>query len=981
MKSKLLASILLVVLVIPMEIISQTAITDIDAVYRSAPDDINRYSDGGDNYSYGVGATGNDNLLFEDFFIDNGTEVTYFAIQRLADDVRLRRVDNASTTGNRHIVFFEQESNPSNGAGIDYNIRPEYTPTMEETLLSRFINRGSDNVFANASGTNLNNIERIDFIFTDGITVPADPTEQGFLILERGGNDDFTIAGISSLDASDDPDAYNSVVFVDQSNWTDTSTSIITDVMSGFTEAPDNENLLHTADVSSQPIAGIYFTFADLGFSAGETIYGYSLAGGDVTTNATDFVDFTVSANFPNNTDATSNTNGGLDLLAGGAAVQRAFIHNSDGWVDDPSGISDCNEIIVITAGTAPITAETTIGDITVDNGASLDSNGNTINICDGVFISRDFNPIDSHFNFIDGGLSVQNFITTSDALEARRLTIDSVSVNNSNGLRLDNTELAIRDDLTVTDGTLTTNDHLVFLSNEQETGQLAALGPTGAINGGATVERWIDNQRAFRFLSSPLNTGTPIRNNWQEGVNNTSFADYPNDNQNPNPGFGTHITGSTTGANGFDAQPSGNPSMFEWDNADQSWSPISDTNATNLDPASPYRIMVRGDRSVNITDNGTTPTETILRSSGTLQTGTQTLTGSTLSSGTFNSTENAYNLIGNPYQAAVDMQQVLSRSTNVNPTYLYVWDTSLATRGGFACIDVTNSANNCPATTSANQFLQPGQAAFFITGSAGTAPSLEFRESDINTLESVETTIFSDLNNTELYLELFHKNRYTNGEKAQDAVRFEYSPNFVNSLTPKDAEQIGNLDENFAVFSNQKVLTIEKRALPTLADNHQLYTWPLQDMIYMMTIEVNNLDSSLTAILVDNYLDTKINLNSGFNEYSFSVDTNIPLSAAWNRFNIIFVTNTLGIDDNQLENNLKVYPNPTSDILNIDLNKNISGIDKLQLYDVNGKLVYKQNLKNLTNTKIDVSQLSSGVYLLKIKTNDKTFNKKIIVD
>ncbi len=60
-----------VLILLPMIGLSQTAITDIDAAYRSAPDDVNRYSDGGDTYSFGVGV--NDDLLFEDTSISSKT--------------------------------------------------------------------------------------------------------------------------------------------------------------------------------------------------------------------------------------------------------------------------------------------------------------------------------------------------------------------------------------------------------------------------------------------------------------------------------------------------------------------------------------------------------------------------------------------------------------------------------------------------------------------------------------------------------------------------------------------------------------------------------------------------------------------------------------------------------------------------------------------------------------------------------------------
>ena len=356
---------LCIIAILPLISFSQTGTTGINAAYRSTPDDVNRYSNGGDTYSFGVGNSGDDNLLFEDFYIPDGSGGSlFYAIESLSDTIKLRRVDNGGTTGERHIIFFEEASSPSSGSAT-FNLMPEYVATMEEALKSRFINRGSDNVFAN-TGANSNNIERLDYIFEDGITVPADNTSKGFVVLERNGNDNFHIAPITSLDASNDPDAYGTVIQAQPGDFGTSSIDIATDVLNGF-----NGNLFQTASLGNQTISGVFFSFADLGFSAGDTVYGYSLAGADTTTDSTNFVSYLNPSFFPTNTNGTSN--GGLDLVAGGALMSRAFIHNSTGWQSDPSGISDCSEIIIVSGGTATFTADTQIGKISVDNEASID--------------------------------------------------------------------------------------------------------------------------------------------------------------------------------------------------------------------------------------------------------------------------------------------------------------------------------------------------------------------------------------------------------------------------------------------------------------------------------------------------------------------------------------------------------------------------------------------------------------------------------
>ncbi len=71
---------------------------------------------------------------------------------------------------------------------------------------------------------------------------------------------------------------------------------------------------------------------------------------------------------------------------------------------------------------------------------------------------------------------------------------------------------------------------------------------------------------------------------------------------------------------------------------------------------------------------------------------------------------------------------------------------------------------------------------------------------------------------------------------------------------------------------------------------------------------------------------------------------------------------------------NLKVYPNPASDVINITANQTI---DKVVIYDLLGKLV----LETSTTNQIKISQLTQGVYLMKIHANNEAITKKIVIE
>jgi hypothetical protein len=80
-----------------------------------------------------------------------------------------------------------------------------------------------------------------------------------------------------------------------------------------------------------------------------------------------------------------------------------------------------------------------------------------------------------------------------------------------------------------------------------------------------------------------------------------------------------------------------------------------------------------------------------------------------------------------------------------------------------------------------------------------------------------------------------------------------------------------------------------------------------------------------------------------------------------------------LSVNDHILSQ-LSVYPNPTNDIVTIKMPPNVELVS-MKLFDVLGNLV----LKNPNLTQLDVSNLSSGLYLLDIITTAGTISKKIV--
>ena len=83
-----------------------------------------------------------------------------------------------------------------------------------------------------------------------------------------------------------------------------------------------------------------------------------------------------------------------------------------------------------------------------------------------------------------------------------------------------------------------------------------------------------------------------------------------------------------------------------------------------------------------------------------------------------------------------------------------------------------------------------------------------------------------------------------------------------------------------------------------------------------------------------------------------------------------------VGVAESNKASFWKIYPNPTSDILFIDINDNIQSIS---VYNSNSQLMHGISF-NKTNRSIDFSKLSDGIYFIKILTPDQIITKRVIL-
>jgi hypothetical protein len=107
---------------------------------------------------------------------------------------------------------------------------------------------------------------------------------------------------------------------------------------------------------------------------------------------------------------------------------------------------------------------------------------------------------------------------------------------------------------------------------------------------------------------------------------------------------------------------------------------------------------------------------------------------------------------------------------------------------------------------------------------------------------------------------------------------------------------------------------------------------------------------------------------------YSFT-DNNGCINTASETIQVVTCTGINELTDEQLT----VMPNPSSGIFTIEFNNAANG-RWIEVMDMSGKLVYESAIANAV-TPIELGLISSGCYLLEIKTGTSTTHRKLLIE
>jgi len=474
------------------------------------------------------------------------------------------------------------------------------------------------------------------------------------------------------------------------------------------------------------------------------------------------------------------------------------------------------------------------------------------------------------------------------------------------------------------------------------------------ALTGSFTIGQVINGSSGFRILSSPV-SGTiyssllgPL---WTQGM------------------AGGDVT-------------TGTANVWVYNSSGASWSALSNLTTDSYTAGSGVLVYVFSD----VDNDGVDDLPVYLSVPGTENSPTVSVT----------TTANAWNLLGNPFEATIDADQLFSDNANYNST-VYVWDN--AKTGGATYIAWNGSIGDL-----VNGLIAPYQGFWILSASGGTSFNFTsasktptagtFYKSMIIQSGSVRFSVNSGVYFDDSFLSF--SNNGLGDIDCADAFKLipmTFSERLV-CLTYTNGE---GLDINNLPFEFESSFLIPLDVMFLTRENDSQYVTHERDV--MLEWDLSNLPDHISLSLSDQITGNIVDLSqqeawmfTTTNKGNFSNEDGLPVSSypevGESRF-LLSVSYEALISDQESINHPEtfllqsVYPNPFNSGTTISFTiPSVKEPVYLQVYDINGHLVETVMKKILNEGTYHIQwipkNLPSGLYILQLRTGKLIMNQKL---
>ena len=339
------------------------------------------------------------------------------------------------------------------------------------------------------------------------------------------------------------------------------------------------------------------------------------------------------------------------------------------------------------------------------------------------------------------------------------------------------------------------------------------------------------------------------------------------------------------------------------------------------------------------------------------------------------------WNLLGNPYPSAIDIEKFLTANSTKLDGTVYLWTHNTPrnairtyTAADYAVYNFTGSVGTGDMINVPTKYLASGQS-FFVRGISSGSASITFnnemRVSNFNNqFFMLQSPLARDNSNNEnrIWLNL------TNDQGAFNQTLVGYVQGATDDLDwGYDGDLFGGNYVTFYSLLDERKLSIQGRAVPF--DNQDSVKLGYRSTLEgILTINIADSEGQLTSepvFLEDKLLDVVHNLRES--DYSFET---VP-GTFDDRFALRYSDQFLGIETVKNLENFTAYKNENQHLV---INTERSAIKKVSVFDISGRLLHEENVGGKKRKVIETLPVTNQVLLISIITQEeKKFTKKIV--
>ncbi len=333
---------------------------------------------------------------------------------------------------------------------------------------------------------------------------------------------------------------------------------------------------------------------------------------------------------------------------------------------------------------------------------------------------------------------------------------------------------------------------------------------------------------------------------------------------------------------------------------------------------------------------------------------------------GTYSSTYDGYKLIANPYQAYIDMEDLVSNIGTADPS---VWtSTNVSGELAYATYNISSNAG----VNGGTRYIAPGQS-FWIEHTANSTLTISPSLRTFNDRTALKGVPLSQDNELRLTM---------NSDGLSDEILLLFRPEgTVNEVIEYDskkrmgsAEYIPNI---YALKGAEKVV-IGAYPEAGMIDTVKLgYKFSQVKEISLRATNINQFGAMDNVYLFDKLTDVEVNLRDT-PEYTFTSTAGEDAD----RFEIYFTHVATAIDDidngSAIGDGINIYGTGQKGFVKVteDILANSKGKGIIRLFNASGRMLKEFNLTDIKTT-IDLPE-AYGVYVITVSTDDMVVTGKV---